>query len=135
MADCIFCKIVSGQVPCHKVYEDDFLLAFLDIFPHAKGHTVIIPKKHYDSLADWSAEEWQKMAEGLRLVSEKIQSVLKPDGMNIGLNDRSAAGQVVPHVHWHIFPRWKNDGGGSLHSIIKNPGDLSVDQVAKLFNL
>jgi len=135
MSDCIFCKIVAGQVPCHKIYENDFVMAFLDIFPHAKGHTVIIPKKHFSALNEWTAEEWQKFSESLRLVSELVRRVLKPDGMNIGVNDQPAAGQVVPHVHWHIFPRWEGDGGGSVHSIIKNHGEMSAAEVAKLFQM
>jgi histidine triad (HIT) family protein len=60
-------------------------------------------------------------------------SVLKPDGANIGINNGAAAGQAVPHVHWHIIPRYEGDGGGSMHSIVKNPGDTPVVEIAKLF--
>ncbi|PIT88185.1 MAG: HIT family protein [Candidatus Magasanikbacteria bacterium CG10_big_fil_rev_8_21_14_0_10_36_32] len=133
MSDCIFCKIVAGQIPNHTVYEDDFVLAFLDIFPHAKGHTVIIPKKHFQSLSDMSEEEWQNMAKGIFKTVAKVREVLKPEGLNIGLNDQSVAGQVVPHIHWHIFPRWTGDGGGSFHSIIKTQEKIDVVELAKLF--
>lgn len=134
MSDCIFCKIAAGQIPNHTVYEDDFVLAFLDIFPHAKGHTVIIPKKHFGTLSDMSEEEWQKMSNGIFQAAAKVEKVLKPEGMNIGVNDRPAAGQVVPHMHWHIFPRWAGDGGGSVHSIIKKPDQpIDVAELAKLF--
>ncbi|KKQ27293.1 MAG: Histidine triad (HIT) protein [Candidatus Magasanikbacteria bacterium GW2011_GWC2_37_14] len=133
MENCIFCKIVNKEVPNYTVYEDDFVLAFLDIFPHSKGHTVIIPKKHFVDLSAMTEEEWQKMAVALKRVEEKLQTVLQPAGFNIGINDQPAGGQVVPHVHWHIFPRWEKDGGGSVHSIIKNPGELKVEEVWKLF--
>lgn len=132
--DCIFCKIASGEVPCHKVYEDDSVLAFLDIFPHAKGHTVVIPKKHYTTIADFNGIEWQNFSLGLYSTMNRVNDVLKPEGYNVGVNDRPPAGQVVPHVHWHIFPRWTGDGGGSVHSIIKKPKQpIDVDELAKLF--
>lgn len=133
MEDCIFCKIVAGEVPCHKVYEDENVLAFLDIFPHAKGHTVVIPKKHVASIIDFSESERAIFSAGLSATMRRVNEVIKPEGMNIGINDRPAAGQVVPHVHWHIFPRWQGDGGGSVHSIIKTKEKINVDEVAKLF--
>ncbi len=131
--DCIFCKIISGEVPCHKVYEDDSVLAFLDIFPHAKGHTVVVPKKHYTTISEFNGIEWQNFALGLYSAMNRVNDVLKPEGYNVGVNDRPVAGQVVPHVHWHIFPRWEGDGGGSVHSIIKTKEKINVDELAKLF--
>jgi len=64
---------------------------------------------------------------------EKIQAVLKPDGFNVGWNQSPAGGQVVPHLHIHIMPRYEGDGGGSMHSIVNNPGSVSVGEVARLF--
>ena len=133
MSDCIFCKIVAGQVPCHKVYEDENVLAFLDVFPHAKGHTVVVPKRHVNSVFEFSEDERVKFSAGLSAATRRVNEALKPEGMNIGLNDRPAAGQVVPHVHWHIFPRWTGDGGGSVHSIIKTKDKIDVAEIAKLF--
>lgn len=130
--DCIFCKIINKEIPCHKVYEDDYFLSFLDAFPHAKGHTVIVPKNHKENLADFSIEDWNNLATALRLTAKKVNEVLKPEAMNIGVNDREAAGQAVPHVHWHILPRWKEDGGGSMHSI-RGKEDSDVAEAAKLF--
>jgi histidine triad (HIT) family protein len=131
--NCIFCKIIAKEVPNYTVYEDEFVLAFLDIFPHAKGHTVAVPKKHVESLVDLTAEESQKLMVGLDSAFRRVNTVLKPDGVNIGINERPAAGQVVPHIHWHILPRYEGDGGGSVHSIIKNPGSVEVKELAKLF--
>ena len=134
MSGCIFCKIIKGEIPSHTVYEDDYVLAFLDIHPHAKGHTVVIPKKHIENLKDVGKEDWSNILEGVRQTVNKIEEVLSPDGINIGINDREVAGQVVPHIHFHIFPRFEGDGGGSVHSIINNKGDVGVEEVAKLFN-
>jgi len=133
MSDCIFCKIVKGEIPNYTVYEDENILAFLDITPRSKGHTLVIPKQHYESLWDMSTETFQLISAGLRATAGRVQARLKPDGMNIGINNGKVAGQVVPHVHWHIMPRWKNDGGGSMHSIINNPGKEPVEDLAKLF--
>ena len=132
MSDCIFCKIIKGEVPNHMVYEDGNVLAFLDIFPHAKGHTVVIPKQHIETYLDLSENELVKLSVGVKKAMEKIQAVLKPDGYNIGWNQKSAGGQVVPHLHIHIFPRYEGDGGGSVHSIAKK-WDGDVGEIAKLF--
>ncbi|MEK7623397.1 MAG: HIT family protein [Patescibacteria group bacterium] len=131
--DCIFCKIIAGEIPNYTIYEDGDTLAFLDIHPCAKGHTVIIPKQHRERTAGLSAVEGPALMNAVQKTMERIQTVLGPDGFNVGWNDGSAAGQVVPHLHIHIFPRWVGDGGGSVHSIVKNPGEMSVAEVAKLF--
>ncbi len=131
--DCLFCKIVAGQIPNHTVYEDQFVLAFLDIFPCAKGHTVVIPKQHFTNLWDMNVESFQLLSAGLRGAAGRVQARLNPDGMNICVNNGPVAGQAVPHVHWHILPRYEGDGGGSIHSIIKNPGGASVAELAELF--
>lgn len=131
--DCLFCKIIKGEIPSYKVYEDDYILAFLDIHPCAKGHTVVIPKKHTASISTMSLEEWNAVNQSLKTVIKRVEDVLKPDGLNIGINERPASGQAVPHSHWHIIPRWEGDGGGSMHSIIKVEEDINVEGTAKLF--
>lgn len=133
MVDCIFCKIIKGEVPNYTVYEDESVLAFLDIFPHAKGHAVVIPKKHVETYFDLSEDGLVQLSVGVKKTMEKIQTVLKPDGFNVGWNQKPAGGQVVPHLHIHIFPRFEGDGGGSMHSIIKKwEGD--VKEIAQKFN-
>ncbi len=133
MNDCIFCKIISGDVPNYTVYEDEFVLAFLDIFPHAKGHTVLIPKIHRDNFASLSEDESKNLIIGVKRAMNKIQSVLNPEGFNVGWNENAVGGQVVPHLHIHIFPRYAGDGGSSVHAIIKNAGDVSVKELAEKF--
>jgi histidine triad (HIT) family protein len=133
MENCIFCKIVNKEIPCHKVYENGKVLAFLDINPHSKGHTVVIPKKHGELANDFSETEYLEIMTVAREVMQLLKVKLNADGFNIGWNDGSAAGQVVPHLHVHVFPRYNGDGGGSMHSIVNNPSDRGVDEVAKLF--
>ena len=133
MSDCIFCKIVNREVPNYTIYEDADVLAFLDINPHARGHAVVIPKSHIESVLDMSDTDLAQVIRGVTQVVTRIEKALQPDGYNIGWNDRKAAGQAVPHFHVHILPRWQGDGGGSMHSIIKNPDGQSVEEVAKLF--
>lgn len=132
--DCLFCKIINKEIPNFTVFEDKNVLAFLDIFPHAMGHTVVIPKKHFDTPLEMSEEEFVNFSIGLKKALEQVQNILSPDGFNVGWNQNSAGGQVVPHLHAHILPRYKGDGGGSMHSIIKNTGDKTVKEVSELFN-
>lgn len=131
--DCIFCKIVRGEIPNHTVYEDDYVLAFLDIHPIAKGHTVVVPKIHYETIWQVSLEDFGKIATGLRAAAGRVEARLKPEGMNIGLNNGEVAGQSVPHMHWHIVPRSIGDGGGSIHSVVKNREVVDVAAVSTLF--
>ena len=130
---CIFCRIGKREIPSDIVYEDKETLAFLDIKPHAKGHTVVIPKTHAETLFDLPEGKINAFFLGVKSTMERIQNVLQPDGFNVGWNQNAAAGQVVPHLHVHIFPRYRGDGGGSMHSIITSPGMGSVADVAALF--
>jgi histidine triad (HIT) family protein len=134
MDKCIFCKIVNKEILSHKVFENGKVLAFLDVKPHAKGHTVVIPKKHGVSAQDFTETEYLEVMTAAREVMSLLKVKLKADGFNVGWNDGSAAGQVVGHLHIHVMPRYNGDGGGSQHSIINNPGELSVEDVAKLLS-
>jgi histidine triad (HIT) family protein len=117
MEECLFCKIVRNEIQTKKVYEDNHALAFLDINPSSYGHTLVIPKKHYKSLTDMPADEVGRLFETIVTLSGKIKHIVNSDGFNMGINDSPAAGQVIHHVHVHIIPRWKNDGGGAMQSI------------------
>ena len=131
--DCLFCKIIAKEIPCYKVYEDENVLAFLDIHPCSKGHTVVIPKKHFSNLSEMPEQDFIKMSDGLKHAVSKVQEIINPDGMNVGLNNGQSAGQAVGHLHWHIIPRWINDGGGSMHSIIRNGAGINIAEISKLF--
>ncbi len=133
MDDCIFCRIGRREIASQAIYEDSSAIAFLDIKPHARGHTVVIPKKHALTAFDLAERELRDFITAVRNTMLRIREVLKPDGFNVGWNQGTAGGQMVPHLHLHIFPRYHGDGGGSMHSIIRNPGGESVEEVAKLF--
>ncbi|MBT3817033.1 MAG: HIT family protein [Candidatus Magasanikbacteria bacterium] len=134
MSDCVFCSIISGDIPNFTIYEDNSSLAFLDITPHTKGHTVVIPKTHAVYLWDLSAEDISSLFFAVEKTMKRLDSILHPDGFSVGWNHGEAGGQAVPHIHVHIMPRWDGDGGGNMHSIISNSGDIAVEEVAKLFS-
>ena len=108
--ECIFCKIIDGQIPSHKIYENDSLLAFLDIFPLNYGHTVVVPKKHYYNFLDMPEDDMGDFFKDLKKITALFMKKLKIDGFNLVQNNFPAAGQVIPHLHFHIIPRMKGDG-------------------------
>ena len=110
MQDCIFCKIVRGEIPSATVFENDAVLAFLDINPVSKGHTLVIPKVHYASFAEIPADALAQLGEALRRISTAVTSQLTADGFNILLNNGRAAGQLIDHAHFHLVPRNEADG-------------------------
>ena len=111
MDNCIFCKIIAGEIPCAKIYEDDLVLAFLDIAPINPGHVLVIPKEHHQSASTIS----ENVAGRMFRIGSRIGILLKRrgdeyDGYNLHLADGSAAGQVVMHAHLHVIPRGVEDG-------------------------
>lgn len=107
MSDCIFCKIIEGEIPSHKIYEDDKILAFLDANPVSKGHTLVIPKRHVENIHE--AEGMNYMWDGLVKVSNNVKEAFKPEGVNIKQNNGEIAGQEVFHLHFHIIPRYTGE--------------------------
>ena len=109
-ANCIFCKIIRGEIPSYKIYEDDATLAFLDIRPVNAGHTIVIPKKHSKNIFEVAPADWAAVMETTRVLANAIEKGVGADGINIAMNNREHAGQVVNHMHVHIIPRFKGDG-------------------------
>ena len=107
--DCIFCKIIKGEAPSKIVYEDDNTLAFLDIFPVSRGHTVVVPKKHYRNIEELPEDEITKLFIAVKNVAILIHKKLEIDGYNIVQNNFTAAGQAIEHSHVHIVPRKEGD--------------------------
>ena len=108
--DCIFCKIVNKELPCYKVYEDDFVLAFLDVNPVSLGHTLVIPKKHYENIFDIDGETFKKIAEVSRIIALKMVNNLDGVlGVNVFQSNGRVAEQVVMHSHTHLIPRREDD--------------------------
>lgn len=128
MADnCVFCKIIRGELPSYKVYEDEKTLAFLDIHPVSPGHTLVIPKaENTKNIFDVSPEDWVATTESARKVAHILEKALEPAGINIMMNNRSDAGQVIHHPHIHVIPRYKGDGLKQWHHGSYNEGEAEA---------
>ncbi|MGN0854238.1 MAG: HIT family protein [Kiritimatiellia bacterium] len=107
--DCIFCAIAAGEIPSFKVYEDDIVVAYLDINPFAEGHTLVIPKEHHEGLLDTSEETLAAVLARVKKVAAHLKAALPCDGFNILQNNGEAAGQTVKHLHFHIVPRYGHE--------------------------
>jgi histidine triad (HIT) family protein len=110
MSDCIFCKIVEGSIPSHKVFENEFCYAFLDIFPANRGHTLVIPKKHVKDIHESDAETYSRVASAAKEVADLLASKLQSEGTTIFQMSKEAGWQTVFHLHMHVIPRWTGDG-------------------------
>ncbi len=108
--DCIFCKIIEGKIPCAKVYDQGGVFAFLDIAPVNKGHALVVPKKHYATLFDLPQDLGRELLEALRRVGQGVMAATGASGLNLGMNNFEAAGQLVHHAHFHLIPRHAGDG-------------------------
>lgn len=124
MSDCIFCRIVAGQLPAARVLETPGVLAFLDIAPVNYGHTLVIPKAHYPNLLELPDELWLEIGQASRRVAQALQLGLKAQGFNIGMNNFEAAGQEVFHAHVHVIPRYLSDGLHLFPQESYRPGDM-----------
>src|SRR3989344_6765342 len=107
---CVFCKIVNWETPSQRVYEDDKYIAFLDINPINFGHTLIIPREHYENVESSPDEVLAGMIMLAKKIGPAMASAMKADGYNIKINNGRAAGQEVDHVHMHVIPRLAGDG-------------------------
>ena len=128
--DCIFCKIVNGDIPCSKIYEEQRILAFMDINPLSPGHCLVIPKEHHATLIDCPSDLLAELASRLPAIAQAVIAVTNADGYNLLNNNHRSAGQLVDHVHFHIIPRKQGDG------IIAHakPSPYAPGQLEKLTN-
>jgi histidine triad (HIT) family protein len=110
MNDCLFCKIIAGEIPAQKVYEDEKVLAILDIKPVNPGHVLILPKEHFADFLDTPPEVIEKMSEVAKKIAAALKTSLRAEGFNITFNSGQAAGQVIFHTHMHVMPRFLGDG-------------------------
>lgn len=108
--DCIFCKIVAGDIPSAKVYESESCLAFLDIAPVNDGHVLVLPKGHYPTLMDVPAEQGGDLMHAMSQIGKAVMEATGADGLNLMQNNHEAAGQLVHHAHFHLIPRHSDDG-------------------------
>ncbi len=107
--DCIFCKILAGDIPSTRIYEDAHVVAFMDIGPIVKGHALVVPRQHVESIMQARPDMLAQVIEVARKVAQAQLNGLKADGVNIFQANGAVAGQVVPHLHFHVVPRFKND--------------------------
>ena len=125
MKDCIFCKIISGEIPCMKIYEDDLVLAYLDIAPDSDGHTLIIPKKHYKDIFDIPSETLLHIYDVSKVLMKKLEEKLGCDGFSLLQNNGSV--QEVKHYHLHIKPYYNDKKSIELikhKELIKDPKEI-----------
>lgn len=106
---CIFCKIVKGEIPSKKIYEDANVISFLDIAPANKGHCLVVPKNHYETMLDTPDVELELTIKKTKEIARAMSSALGNQGFNLVANNKKEAGQIVPHLHFHIIPRFAND--------------------------
>lgn len=110
MGDCIFCKIVAGEIPSKKIFEDENHLAFLDIFPASRGHALVIPKAHYVDIHSMPAHIYGELAAAAKEVADLLHVRLDSEGTTIFQMNKEAGWQTVFHAHIHVIPRWSDDG-------------------------
>lgn len=110
MNDCIFCKIIRGEIPSRKIYEDENTYAFLDVNPSTKGHTLVIPKKHYENTLETPEDELNNIIQTTKKIAILLKQKLHADGINIMNANGKEAHQSVFHIHFHVVPRYKDDG-------------------------
>jgi histidine triad (HIT) family protein len=130
--DCIFCKIISKEIPAKILYEDEDTIAFLDAFPVAKGHTLVIPKQHYAKIQDLPSEINEKLFNTVHKMIPKVDSL--QGSTLVAIHNGKDSGQEVPHVHVHLIPRSNNDSAGPVHSMFTDKIELSDSEIDSLCN-
>ena len=131
MTDCIFCKIVRGEIPCHKVYEDNDVLAFLDISQTTKGHTLVISKEHFKNLLYVPKDVLAKVMGAAQKIAQAQVASLGAKGVNIINNTNEVAGQTVMHFHVHVIPRYSNEDALRLEFNSNKIEKLSLPAIAE----
>ncbi len=129
MSDCLFCKIIAGEIPSLKVYEDDATLSFMELTPSAPGHVMVILKKHGNNVLEYNQDDLGQAMASVQKVVRKIEASLHPDSITIGINHKEKRG--VPHMHIHLIPRWENDKGHVIQGVVKNTPEESREAIAE----
>ena len=134
-SNCIFCKIVVGDAYAEKIDETKTVIAFLDINPRSRGHSLVIPKKHVQVLADLEDELLVDVMLMVKRVVKTLKNTLNSKAFTIGVNDGEEAGQEIPHLHINIIPRSKNDDGKPIQHVVENPPQEAISDLAQLIRL
>lgn len=130
--DCLFCKIINGEIPSYKIYEDEYTYAFLDIAKDYEGHTLVLPKKHVVNMLDVDLETLTHVLDTVKKISNHYVSNCNYDGVNVFNNNNIAAGQSVMHLHFHIIPRKEND---NLKIFSDNKIEMNLDKICESLKL
>jgi histidine triad (HIT) family protein len=129
--DCIFCKIISGEIKSKFLKETEYSVSFLDAFPLASGHVLVIPKNHHQKIQDMSIQENTDL---FSLVHDMVSNVDKITGSTlVAIHNGKDAGQEIPHVHVHLVPRSENDSAGPIHSMFNSTVNLSDSEMQELY--
>lgn len=129
--DCIFCKIISGEIPTKILKETSYSISFLDAFPLAKGHVLVIPKNHRQKIQDMSEKENSDLFSLVHSMISKVDSIT--GSTLLAVHNGKDAGQEVPHVHVHLVPRSKDDSAGAIHSMFSNSLKLSNSEIEEIY--
>jgi len=129
--DCIFCKIIAGDIPTKLLKETSKSISFLDAFPLAKGHVLVIPKNHHQKIQDMSAEENSDLFSLVHLMISKVDALT--GATLVAVHNGKEAGQEVPHVHVHLVPRSANDSAGTIHSMFDSTLKLTESEIEELY--
>lgn len=132
MDDCLFCKIVAGEVPSHTVYESETAYAFLDVNPLARGHTVVVPRDHHERVGDLPDEAAGGLFRAISDVVPAVEAAVDAPASTVAFNNGEEAGQEIPHTHCHVVPRFAGDGAGAVHSLFATTEDLSEEEMSDL---
>ena len=130
--DCIFCKIISGEIKSKFLNETEKSVAFLDAFPLAPGHVLVVPKNHHEKIQDMSSEENIDLFLLVREMTSKVDTVTA--STLVAIQNGKDAGQEIPHVHVHLVPRSKSDSAGAIHSMFNSDVNLSESEMNDLYN-
>ncbi len=131
MQDCIFCKIIKGEIPSSKVYEDNMTFAFLDLKPVNLGHILVVPKEHSANIYETPDAHLEAMIKTAKKVSIAVKKSTNADGVNLAMNNNHAAGQVIFHSHFHIIPRYHNDGFELWHGKREYKNEEEMKELAE----
>jgi len=121
--ECIFCKIVDGEIPAVKVLDEERVVAFMDINPSSKGHMLVVPKNHAENIFEIPESDLTALIKAVKRCAKAVKEALNAEGITILQLNGKASDQIVPHLHIHIIPRWKNDGL-PISSWEMKPGDM-----------
>jgi len=129
--ECIFCKIIDGEIPAVKVLDEELVVAFMDINPSTKGHMLVVPKNHAENIFEIPESDLVALIKAVKRCAKAVKEALKAEGITILQLNGTASDQIVPHLHIHIIPRWKNDGLPISNWEMK-PGDMKeVNNIAR----